>query len=289
MTDEKLNYREVYALTLEALLGHPTWQFDFLWREVEKIGEEKKRLSPPPTQFGGGVQVEHNEEFLDSFRGELQEFVRQAMWECLVKGILIFGSNVQYPNWPSYRLTHFGKQALSQRPPQPYDPDNFIKYFREHCEEVDPVVYDYLVEAVNCFNSGCHKAAAVMLGCASEKLILLLVESVASAVSDPTKKGKFEKEVNSRWTISHKYSTLKKYLDLMVSSDKLSRDHIETVNGELPAGFQLLRRCRNAGGHPEAPGDVGADTLFMNLRMFAEYASRVFSLIKWFKENQVDW
>jgi hypothetical protein len=62
------------------------------------------------------------------------------------------------------------------------------------------------------------------------------------------------KDVSVRWAISHKYATLRDRLDLMVAAKKLPHVHAETVASELPSGFELLRRCRNAAGHPDVPG-----------------------------------
>ncbi len=70
---------------------------------------------------------------------------------------------------------------------------------------------------------------------------------------------------------------------------RLTREHAETVASELPSGYEILRRCRNAGGHPDVPGDVDADTVFLNLRSFTEYARRTNELIAYFTANAADW
>ncbi|HZF49157.1 MAG TPA: hypothetical protein VE093_10940 [Polyangiaceae bacterium] len=215
--------------------------------------------------------------------------MRQAMWGLLAKGIIVFGLNETNPNWPWYSLTDLGKEVVKAPAPQPYDPDGFVAYFKRTCGSADPTVEAYVVEAVHAFNSGCNRAAAVMLGCASEKLILLLTDVFEDSISDASKRASFQRAMARKWAISYKYKTLKEHLDLMVDGRKLPPDHAETVGSELPSGFELLRRSRNAGGHPDVPGDVDADTIFLNLRTFTEYARRVGALIDHFKNNQADW
>jgi hypothetical protein len=89
-----------------------------------------------------------------------------------------------------------------------HDPDEFIAYFDKICPTVDRSVRGYLIEAVASFNAGCVRSAAVMLGCASEKLLLLLCDALEGAISDGTKRATFTKDLGAKWAISHKYSTL---------------------------------------------------------------------------------
>jgi len=203
--------------------------------------------------------------------------------------MLVFGIDAANAAWPWYRLTDHGQAALKEECPQPYDPDGFLAYFKSRCPTVDPAVGGYVAEAVVAFNAGCMRSAAVMLGCASEKLVLLLCDSFEAAISDATKKSRFAKKVASRNTILHRYATLHEHLVLMADAKMLPREHSETIRGEFPSGYELLRRCRNAGGHPEVPERVDADTIFMNLRMFTEYARRVTGMIEYFATNPADW
>jgi hypothetical protein len=100
---------------------------------------------------------------------------------------------------------------------------------------------------------------------------------------------KFAKDINAKWPISHKYPTLGDRLDPIITTKKLPKEHAATVASELAAGFESLRRCRNAAGHPDVPGSVDPDTVFMKLRMFTEYARRVHAMIGHFGASPADW
>jgi hypothetical protein len=211
------------------------------------------------------------------------------MWDSLIKRLIVFGRDASNPNWPFYRLTEHGRATIDGKPPQPYDPDGFLKHFDANCLGIDVTVRGYVEEAVHSFNNNCARSAAVMLGCASEKMLLLLCDAFEAAISDGAKKTQFTSDINAKWMILHKYKTLRDRLDRMVDGRKLPREHADTVSSELPAGFELLRRCRNAAGHPDVPGNVDPDTVFLNLRMFTEYARRVQALTTYFGANAADW
>lgn len=281
----QLGYREVLALTLEQLGKNPKGQQANLVEHVLTAAKQKGLL--PSVRPSTGAYYVSSGRSADEER--VSELVREAMWECLIKRLIVFGMDGSNPNWPFYRLTEFGATAVKSTPPQPYDPDGFLKHFDTTCGSIDPAVRGYVAEAVHAFNSNCTRSAAVMLGCASEKLLLLLCDAFEAAISDPTKKAKFTKDINAKWAISHKYATVRDRLDLMVDGRKLPHEHAETVASELPAGFELLRRCRNAGGHPDVPGNVDPDTVFLNLRTFTEYARRVQALTTHFGTAPADW
>jgi hypothetical protein len=164
-----------------------------------------------------------------------------------------------------------------------------VDYFRKQVRNADAIVDGYVVEAVEAYNAGCFRASAVMLGVASEQLILLLIESFKQAISDGAKKSKFEKDLDKAWQINVRYRALKERLDAMADAKRLPGEHAETIGGELASMYELLRRYRNASGHPNLPGIVDSDTVFLNLRTFVEYARRVHVLIAYFKANEADW
>jgi hypothetical protein len=221
----------------------------------------------------------------------IAEAVRQAMWRCLVRGLLVFGLDTHNPNFPWYQVTAQGAKALDAKAPQPYDPDGFIDYFKRMNPSADPVVLDYLEEAVSTFQAGSMKASAVMLGAASEKMILLVIDQLGAAISDPTKQAQYQKDVEKNWTVSHKWGVLRSTLERVMNA-KLTpfpREVAETMRTDLPMVFELLRRVRNVAGHPEVPGRVDTDGVFMNLRVFPEYARRVSELLSHLATNKVDW
>ena len=169
--------------------------------------------------------------------------------------------------------------------PQPYDPDNFLQEFERENPGADPVIVDYLAEALQAFNHGCQKSAAVMIGAASEKALLLLLEAFEAAITDEGKREKFRKSY--KWTIASRYRALKDNLDRLVEAKVLPREQGEVVSGLLPVTFEIIRRHRNAAGHPEIVATPNPDTNFLTLRGFTEYVRGIYLLIEHLKKNPV--
>lgn len=277
----------VRPLLLEHLRSESKGQIASAAEAVAKAAISKGLLQPRPGQMvvhGASADMLLGRPVFD----ELYMVVQQLLWQLLPQGVVVWGRDTANDKYPFYRVTPYGIQVVAAVSPQPYDPDGFLKEFARLIPGADAVVNEYLQEAVRSFNSNCHRAAAVLLGCASEKAMLLLHAQFESAISDPQRKSKFEKD-SGGISIYRKYEALKDRLDLMVQAKKLPREHVETVGSELPSGFELIRRCRNTAGHPELGGKADQDTVFLNLRSFTEYARRIASLIAYFQANPADW
>ena len=217
---------------------------------------------------------------------KLPEAVRQLLWQFLVQGILVFGMDSLNANWPWYSVTEYGEGVLSSQGAQPYDPEGFMSEFVAVNPNADETVREYLAEAISTFNIGCFRAAALMLGCASEQLVLLLYETFESALGDEAKRARFRKA--SGWQISSKFKRLHDCLMGMLEKKRLPKALQDAVRTYLPIGFDLVRRCRNSAGHPEIPGQIRRETVFLNLRAFPEYAKQVLALMDHFTSNPAE-
>jgi hypothetical protein len=279
--DAELSYQQILALVLDELKRLPRDQYAALNEAVVRSAARKGLIADPGDgRRGPGYRASTD---------RIHEFVHQALWECIVKGVVVPGMDRSNPNWPFYRVTERGQRMIEHGSPQPYDRDGFVEYFRKKVPNSDPIVDGYFTEAVEAFNAGCLRASAVMLGVASEQLVLLLVEAFRASISDGGKKAKFEKELERAWQINIRYRALKERLDLMVDGKRLPAEHAEAIASEVGGVYELIRRYRNASGHPNVPSAIDADTVFLNLRTFIEYARRTIGLIDHFKTNAADW
>lgn len=281
---EKLTPQILKPLVMGYLAKNPSGQVHAVVRGAVDLGVEKGLLDIPR---GSTIsQYEHSELF---------DRVQMIMWQLLPQGLLVWGLGNESSNndkYPFYRLTEHGKNSVadSASKPQPYDPDGFLIEFNRIVPNADPIVLNYLEEAVRAFNATCYKSAAVMLGAASEKLTLLLCDKFESSITDPTKQSKFAKDC-AAISVSRKFSALKERLDLMVTARKFKDHHElrETIESELPAVSNLIRRCRNDAGHPDIPRQTDPDTVFLSLRVFVEYARKLYALLRYFDQNSADW
>lgn len=281
---EKLTPQVLRPLVLEYLAKNPSGQVGAVVRGAVEVAVRKKLLDIPY-----GSNIGHYEQ------SELFDRVQMIMWQLLPQGVLVWGLGGESSNndkYPFYRLTEHGKKSVadSATKPQPYDPDGFLKEFKRIVPDADPIVLDYLEEAVRAFNAACYKSAAVMLGGASEKLTLLLSDKFENSITDPAKRAKFAKDC-AVISVSKKFDALKERLDLMVAAKKFKDHHElrETIQSELPAASNFIRRCRNDAGHPDIPTQTDPDTVFLSLRVFAEYARKLYALLRYFDSNPAEW
>ena len=275
--------REIRPLFLEYCRDHPADQYEGATHGVARLAIERGLLKQAKDALGD--QYSYALSNNDSVR--LREAVRQEMWLMLSQGLLVFGTNENNPTWPWYRLTERGIAVAGSQAPQPYDPDGFLNEFSRKNPSADAAILAYLEEAVRAFNHGCPVAASVMIGAASEKALLLLVEAFESAIQDPGKKAAFAKAC--RWSIHSKYRALKERLDFMISAGTLPSPQKEYTLSEVPGVFELIRRQRNEAGHPELYTGVDPDTVFLNIRVFVEYVRKVYDLMAFITTNGATW
>lgn len=286
-----LTFEIVCGVVLQAFKDSPSGQYEELVEHVAALVLEKQ-LDAGTHQGGFGAGGRAVDRLSQTDRSRLYEMVRQAMWRFITRGLLVPGLNRQNPNWPFYQLTPAGHRAAEAGRPEPYDPDGFITYFKETVgADAEPVVVAYVTEAIETFNAGCLRASAVMLGAASEKLILLAIDALGAAIADGTKKAAFEVQLAKNWMITSRYRAFEETLEKVIGAKKtpLPKDLFEFFRGEMPSGFHLLRRIRNTAGHPEAPGDVNEDDVFMNLRFFPACARHMRELSEFLTKTPVDW
>lgn len=185
-------------------------------------------------------------------------------------------------SWPKYRVTEFGVSVLGSKEYVPYDPDGYLAQLKKDIPEVDPIVIMYLEEALVCFRTGCLLAAAVMMGCAAEKVMLQLIDAFGQAISDPKSNRKYLDEVQGR-IISKKYAALWNRLQRIQES--LPADLSDDLHVHLDRVFDLIRTARNEAGHPTGKMP-SRESVHANFILFPTYCRQVYGLISYFSDSR---
>jgi CHASE3 domain sensor protein len=94
----------------------------------------------------------------------------------------------------------------------PHDPDGYLNDFQRAVPSADPVIREYLSESLQCFRRDLNRAAAVMLGAASEQAVLRLIESYANSIVDANRKAQALSQVDKASSIFRKYELFEKGL-----------------------------------------------------------------------------
>jgi len=167
-------------------------------------------------------------------------------------------------SWPFFRVTEHGRKVVESTDYQPYDPDGYLARLKTEIPNIDDTIIRYLEEALSCLSADCLLAAAVMIGGAAEKAMLLLIEAFGGAISDAAKRKKYESETSTR-LISRKYRALWKRLEPIAGN--LPSDLKDDLHTILDRIFDLIRRTRNEAGHPTT-GMMDRETVRANLILF---------------------
>ena len=196
-------------------------------------------------------------------RRQDQRRFRELLWSLIGQGILVQGYNEANDNWPFLGITEWGEEYLTAEPiPDIYDPDGYLRALNAS-SSLDEVETRFLSQAVGAFRADLPDACAVMLGVASEHLLLKLFAEVAAA--DSASGGK----KNSLPTSA---LALLKYLHGNFAARKGSL--LPELQEDLETTFLgvggLIRSSRNDSGHPRG-GSTTREQAATNLRLFAHY------------------
>jgi hypothetical protein len=136
------------------------------------------KAQEPKDQFGPTLQqgsvLDAIARTFGQHRGQDLEQAILTQWNELFRtGLLAWGLNLSNPNPPFFHLTERGRQALANLTRDPSNPAGYLRHLAS-IATLDPIAMSYLTEGLECYVAGLFKASAVMIGCASERVILSL-------------------------------------------------------------------------------------------------------------------
>jgi hypothetical protein len=267
---------EARGLLMQALRQGGWNQVDQIMRVVGDLKARAQGIDPNQRpSYYGGLQ------FLDT--GDRSVLV-EVIWSLIVQGILVPGIDDSNQGYPFLRLTEYGRRCVDEDRILPHDPDGYLREFNGAVPRADSTVVEYLTESLQCYIHGLNRAAAVMLGAASEQMVLLLIAAGIASVADPVEKQKFAREIDKAQSIFRKYGVFEKHLARV--RGRLTRELSENLDSLVRGVFDLIRSSRNDAGHPASGAQVGRDAIYSHLRLFIPYCQRMHGLTGWFEVNR---
>lgn len=149
-----------------------------------------------PGTYSGGQTFQ-----LNQMPSELRALVSEAFFHLFHKGYISPGPSDDALNTPGlyeFRVTERGRAWLEGEEPLPEEVEKYMKFLRAQVPSLDPVIDQYLIEALTAFDREAFFAAAVMLGAASEKELYLLADSVVIALKDARRQSKLNAVLERR-------------------------------------------------------------------------------------------
>jgi len=223
------------------------------------------------------------EDFGGPNRTAIEDQIREIVWELAFQGIIVpgFDSSSQ-AGLPWFKLTDWGERSLERGEYLPYDATLFMERLRNEVPAVDPLIVMYLTEGLRCFRFGAFIASAVMVGVATEQMILLLKDAVYNSLNSPEKKSKFEKEAREK--IKRIHTAIWNRLDPV--RENMPYGLSEAIGVEFTAIFEMVRRTRNGAGHPTGT-NIERHEAEALLLLFPTHVKTVYAVIGWLKTAEI--
>ncbi len=177
------------------------------------------------------------------------------------------------PKIPSLVITQRGRELLRHKGDSPHHKSRYMAAVKSRVSAPDDVVLSYLDESVEAWRACLYRASAVMLGCACEKLILLLAEAIAGSNWQPYA-GKLEKKLLRRVFISKLFDDILAALRAENEQKALPSSVSDAFERRLSAIFDHTRILRNRSGHPTG-AEVTVEEADAGLRLFPGFYALV--------------
>lgn len=190
-------------------------------------------------------------------------------------GYLGWGHNLDNDGPPFCHVTSQGEAALERVSRDPANPEGFKRYLADNAD-ISAISESYLNEALDCYVNGQHKAAAVMLGAASERLALDVRDAVLAKIK--REKGAVRPDLED-WRIKKVLGALKHYLDQ--HKQDLGATLRDSYESHWPAFTQEIRVARNEAGHPNNIAPVTYEAVHANFLVFPIVAELSTELRGW--------
>jgi hypothetical protein len=158
-----------------------------------------------------------------------------------------------------------------------------MKFLHDQIPRIDPVIEQYVIEALTAFEREAYFASAVMLGAASEKELYLLAEAVLLALKDAKKHSNL-KGLLERRKLLELFETIRDTIRGAVTAKLLPYADSEGSATHLMSLYEAIRVQRNDAVHP-MNAIVSEDSVRLLLQSFPYSLSKSEELRAWFAAN----
>jgi len=208
--------------------------------------------------------------------GVVEERVLLTIFHDLMRsGHLAWGSNLSNIAPPFMHVTRKGRRALESLSRDPVNPDGYLAALGSLVEP-GSIARSYIEEGLRTYNNDCYKATAVMVGAASEALLLELRDALVAKMEAL---GHTVPKALKDWRVKTVRDAITKVLDQQAKS--MDRDLRDQVTGFWLALTEAARRVRNDAGHPKSVAPVSPEEVHATLLLFHQTARLVHDLRAW--------
>ncbi|ABA57853.1 hypothetical protein Noc_1359 [Nitrosococcus oceani ATCC 19707] len=248
---------------------------------LEYIATQNKQ-DPYSSNMQAGSALRWVTDQLKLSRDIKQQRLLLTEWHELFRtGILAWGHDLSNPSPPFCHVTDRGARALENLQRDPSNPAAYIAHL-EAGADLGDIAKSYVVEALDCYTTGSYKAAAVMIGAASERLVLNLRDSIAAAIS---RGGNSAPNNLNSWQIKKVSDSIKAQLDQ--AKKKMPRELADDYEAYWSAFTSQIRVARNEAGHPKSIDPLTPDAVHAAFLVFPEAARLATEFTDWAQKNVI--
>lgn len=235
----------------------------------------------PPDSYSGGQIFQY-----EGMPPDLRALVSEAFFHLFHKGYIAPAAPdalLNPPRMHTFNVTRRGRAWFQSKEPLPEDAERYLNFLRERVPAIDPIIEQYVIEALTTFEREAYFASAVMLGAASEKELYLLAEAVLSAFKDPKKHSKL-KSLLDRRKLLELFETVRDTIREAVAAKLLPYSDSEGSATHLMSLYEAVRVQRNDAVHP-MNATVSEESVRLLLQAFPYSLSKSEELRAWFLAN----
>jgi len=245
---------------------------------LEIIAEKDKYIRKDPSHGSlqqGEILQEVQRQFGSSLSHEMEEAILTCWHDLFRNGILSWGYNLSNPDPPFCHVTSHGRKILENLSRDPSNPDGYMAFLM-NSTGLNPIARSYIEEALRAYNTNCFKASAVMVGGASESLVLVIRDALISKMDSLSLS--IPRDLRD-WRIKKIIGAIENVLRQKKSI--IPTELYESFEAYWPAFTHQIRTVRNESGHPSSIDPVTQDTVHASLLIFPELTILVDKLKDW--------
>jgi hypothetical protein len=205
----------------------------------------------------------------------LEQIVLSEWYGLFNTGYLSWGHNLGNNSPPFCHVTARGKKTIETLSRDPGNPEGYIAYLQS-LASLNTVASSYLTEGLDCYVGGHYKAAAVMLGAASESVVLDLRDHLVKRI---TELNQTVPPKLSDWRIKTILDELQQFIDARKGS--MPRELRDEFSYYWPAFTQQIRTVRNDAGHPSSVDPVSPESAHASFLVFPLLCQLAKGLHEW--------
>jgi hypothetical protein len=250
------------------------------WTELEKSHAPVDRMRPYAENNPDNPEFRHNHD-----PAGLQPSAIEAWLYIQRRGFAIPISR----NFPTtihesrLELTRRGSEWVDGQEPIPELAAEYLTALEKMVPNLDQVVREYVLEGLGSFEHERFRAAAVMIGAASEKALYILAEKMLDAISTPNWKQNFSVPLKRR-DLPELFSQMK---NVLRHANDLPTRPFEIFDGgqdHLHSLIKAVQVQRNDAVHPMNE-KISDETVRLSYLAFPYALQKIEQLRDWFSKN----